>query len=106
MAVPTDSYNPVLFHTDNTEFQAATAEFGIAMTLSDSTAFDPTVEGIQTGATVDSQFEPPLRYRWEVENVVSSDERAGPGAHHILEGPMTRACHSRTTDFSSTRKDS
>ncbi len=83
-AVPTDSYYPPLFHTDNESFHAATAAFGIPMTLAESMMFDPTEEGIQTGAAVDNQFVPPLTYQWTVDNINRTEVSVGTGRHTLL----------------------
>jgi hypothetical protein len=84
VAVATDSYYPPLFHTDNEGFQAATAAFGIPMTLAESMTFDPTEAGIQTGAVVDNQFVPPLSYQWSVDNINRTEVSVETGRHNLL----------------------
>lgn len=83
-AVATDSYFPPLFHTDNAGFHAATAGFGIPMTLAESMTFDPSAAGLQTGAVIDREFVPALSYRWAVDNVNRTDTSVPIGRHTLL----------------------
>jgi hypothetical protein len=84
VAQPTDSFHPPLFHTDNASFHAATTAFGVPMTLADSMTFDPPTPGQQTGAVTDREYQPPVDYRWSVDNVNRNDEGVGLGRHILL----------------------
>ena len=83
---PTDYFAPVLFHTDNQSFQEANLAFGVPMTRTESTTFDPAGEGTQTGSAVDNGFASPVAYRWTVEN---STWVENPPSHvvHTFVGP-------------------
>ncbi|MCJ7781628.1 MAG: alpha/beta hydrolase [Acidimicrobiia bacterium] len=83
---PTDYFAPVLFHTDNQSFQQASVAFGVPMTKTESTTFDPAAEGPQTGSAVDNEFANPVAYRWTVEN---STWVENPPLHvvHTFVGP-------------------
>ena len=59
------------------------AAFGLPMTLAESMTFDPAVQGTQSGAVVDTEFDPALSYRWTVENV---DHGSIPTGYHLLLG--------------------
>ncbi len=83
---PTDYFHPALFDTDNEDFQRATADFGIPMTLADEIAFDPAAEGTQTGSTTDRRSDPPVDLSWSVENANWVD-REDSDATHTLLGP-------------------
>ncbi|MEZ5142229.1 MAG: hypothetical protein R2726_06870 [Acidimicrobiales bacterium] len=82
---PTDYFHPELFHTDNDRFAAAMARFGMPMTRADEMTFGPATPGPQTGSAADTQMEPPLRYRWSVDNVNRFPSTTG-GIVHVLEG--------------------
>lgn len=82
---PTDYFHPVLFHTDNDRFAADMAHFGMPMTRADEMTFGPAAPGLQTGSATDTQREPPLRYRWSVDNVNRFPSTTG-GIVHVLEG--------------------
>lgn len=80
-----DYFHPVMFQTDNTGFQAAVGSFGVPITLTNETTFDPTVPGSQTGSAVDDSYDPPLSYSWSVEN--ANERPTGTEAVHTLLGP-------------------
>ena len=84
VAQPTDSFYPPLFHTDNEDFRAASAAFGVPMTLADSMTFDPPREGTQSGTSIDLEFSPALSYRWTVDNMNRNDEGGAVGRHVLL----------------------
>jgi predicted esterase len=83
---PTDYFAPVLFHTDNQSFQEASIAFGVPMTKTASTTFDPAGEGPQTGSAIDNEFASPVAYRWTVDNATWVEN---PPSHvvHTFVGP-------------------
>ncbi len=81
---PTDYFHPVLFQTDNEGFAAATADFGIPMSLADEMVLDPTVEGTQTASAANTDLEPPLSYGLTIENANRSDEGPPPAVHTLF----------------------
>lgn len=83
VAQPTDSFSPPLFQTDNESFQAAADAFGIPMTLAETMTSDPPTEGTQTGQVIDLDHNPPVSYRWSVENVNWTDETP-VGLHNLF----------------------
>jgi hypothetical protein len=84
VAQPTDSFAPPLFQTDNESFHAAADAFGIPMTLAESMTSDPPWDGTQTGQVIDLDHDPPVSYRWSVENVNWTDDT--PIGRHNLFG--------------------
>jgi hypothetical protein len=84
LVIPTDYFHPVLFQTDNDGYAELTAGFGIPMTRADTMTFDPPEPGIQTGSVTDTEIDPPLAYRWSVDNVVENDQPVA--VVHVLLG--------------------
>jgi len=74
LVIPTDYFHPVLFQTDNDGYAELLAAFGVPMTRADSMTFDPPTPGMQTGSATDTEMDPPLAYRWSVDNVNRGDQ--------------------------------
>lgn len=85
MLQPTDYFLPVRFHSDNEDFVAATAGFGLPMTSATMTADQPAATP-RTGGGEDSEQNPILNYRWTTENAEPFPTEPPIGVVHVLNG--------------------
>lgn len=107
-----DYQHPILWITDNAEFQAATAAFGTPMVLADEMTFNVEPGTIHTGSAVAATNDPPIEYRWAsttelgwepgadefVAHTVVNQDDAAVYRYHV-EAILNRAWSGRAVEF-------
>ncbi len=107
-----DYQYPILWITDNPEFQAATAEFGTPMVLAENMTFNVDPGTIHAGSAVAATNDSPIEYRWTsttelgwesgadefVAHTVVNQDATSAYRYHV-EAILNRAWSGRAVEF-------